>query len=802
MADYAIAVGAKVNSLKWNNRLTSWDALVDKLRHPVVTAESTLEYAAMTKPQRDRVKDVGGFVGGALKGTARGVGQVQWRSMVTLDLDHVVDSVDKVRALVEAQLPFTWVLHATHSHTPKAPRLRIIIPLEESITEEQYEPVARRLAADVGMDMFDVTTFQASRLMFWPSVCSDGLDEYNRVFTINEGALCNGAEVLSRYTDWRNMAEWPYSGKELQGHDRAKTQQDPRDKKGPIGIFCRAYDMHEALATFLADVYTPTDKSDRYTFAAGSTFGGLVVYDDVFAFDNHGTSPTSGLLCNAFDLVRLHRFGALDEGSRVQEPTKLPSYVAMLEFLNKDEGYKRQQAAELTASLEDDFSFDDAAPEEDWRLEVVYQKDGVTPAKTIENFVLFIDNDPALRGRIFEDVFAYRTMVEGPVPWDDSVGYRDWSDTDDACLRAYLEKHYGIHQKDKTFDALNYVTHKNRKHPIREYFKGLPAWDGVPRVESLLVDYLGAEDKPYTRAVTRTHLVASVARIMVPGIKYDTEITLCGPQGCGKSTLIRKLYGDAYYSDSLRDFNGARAFEQLQGKWGLEIAELAAYKKSEKEDFKAFVSKTHDDYRQVYLRRTSQYPRQCVFWGTTNDAQFLRDVTGERRQWPVAVGVNASKKNVHEDFDAERDQIWAEALMLYNAGHSLILDDEMEEAANVERSQFTEEDARVYAIEAYLSKPLPLDWDDRSLDERLDWLEFGWAEADEETVRRTQVTALEVWCECFRGNMNDFPRRDNNEISNILNNVDGWVRGGRPSIGKKAYGDRRPNVSFVLKVFR
>ncbi|MDO4281333.1 MAG: virulence-associated E family protein [Peptococcaceae bacterium] len=800
MQEFAISTGASRQARTWKTEQWQLEDFINRLRQPVITAETMVEYAGMSKDEKDGRKDVGGYVAGALRDKKRGSGHVQWRSLVTLDLDNVDAKEAAALETIRTRCPYFFIVHPTHSHRPEAPRLRLIIPLENTVPEEQYEPLARRLAADINIDWFDPTTFQASRLMFWPSIPRD-LD-YDVVFTVHEGPFCAPNAVLARYTDWRNIGEWPGSASESEavGH-RAKLQQNPREKHGPVGVFCRAYSIEDAIATFLADVYTPTEKAGRYTYAQGSTVGGLVLYDGLFAFDNHATSPASGQLCNAFDLVRLHRFGALDVGSRAKMPDKLPSYAAMVEMMEKDARVKRQQAEDLRerqAAVETEFAFEDAPAEGDWREKLAFDKNGVV-AKTINNIALILENDAALKGKIFEDVFAYRLAVEGALPWDGEQSYRDWSDVDDACLRGYLERQYAIHQKDKTYDALSLVSHKEKRHPIREYLAATPDWDGVARLETLLIDYLGAADTPYVRAVTKTHLVAAVARVMVPGVKYDTMITLSGPQGVGKSTFIRVLCGNKWFSDSLRDFTGNKSFEQLQGKWMIEVAELAAYRKAEKEDFKAFISKTHDDYRQVYLRRTTQYPRQCIFWGTTNDAQFLRDVTGERRSWPVAVGLVPMLKDVHRDLAEERDQIWAEALAAWRAKCPLILSAELEAAANAERANFQEEDARVMAIEEYLETPLPLDWKNLSLEERIDWLDFGAATSRQETTVRSQVTALEVWCECFHKSMNDFPKRDNSEINNILNNMPGWSRGGRARPGEKAYGRKRPAVSFVRK---
>ncbi len=194
-----------------------------------------------------------------------------------------------------------------------------------------------------------------------------------------------------------------------------------------------------------------------------------------------------------------------------------------------------------------------------------------------------------------------------------------------------------------TFSARNYqisvakVGDDRSYHPIREYLTSLPEWDGRVRAETLLIDYLGAEDNAYTRAVTRKTLCGAVARVQQPGIKFDHILVLNGNQGIGKSTLIAKLGGD-WYSDSLSltDMNDKTAAEKLQGYWILEIGELAGMKKADIDKVKAFISRQDDKYRASFGRRVTPRPRQCIFFGTTNSQNgYLRDITGNRRFWTV-----------------------------------------------------------------------------------------------------------------------------------------------------------------------
>lgn len=805
--DYTIAVGSSRQATTWRNTALTLEDFINRLRSPVVTPESMADYAAMSHALRAEKKDVGGYVAGSLKDGKRKADSVSWRSMVTLDLDNVDVSTDKALDTLRQRCPYMWICHPSHSHRDNAPRLRLIVPLETPVAAEQYEPIARRIAADIDIDWFDVTTYQASRLMYWPSVPSD-LD-YAAVFTVHEGPLCAGNAVLDRYTDWRNVAEWPTASKEAElVKNMVRRQGDPLAKNNVVGEFCRTYTISEAIEKFLSDEYAPTNKEDRYTYTGGSTVGGLVIYDGVFAYDNHATSPASGQLCNAFDLVRVHRFIAMDASCKKDtDTTKRPSYQAMVELAGKDAGVlatraqeRAERINEFTFEIGDNAAPKEAEPAEAWEDKLVLDKNGLV-ASTIKNVYTIMTHDQSFAGHLYADTFAGRDMVIDPLPWttaDADSTARDWSDKDTDNLRMYLEECYGISSKDKIETGLNTAFSSNSRHPVREYLQALPPWDGVRRAETALIDYLGAEDTQYTRTVTLKHLVAAVARVMQPGIKYDTMITLSGKQGLGKSTFIRMLCGNDWFDDSLREFKGKEPFEIIQGRWMVEIGELSAYKKADKEVFKAFMSKVSDTYRPAYGRRTVHQKRQCIFWGTTNDAQFLRDETGDRRTWPVAVGETVAIKDVFSDLPAERDQIWAEVLALYRDGYSIALTPEEERMAEEVRAAFTEENPMRDKIVSYLNEEIPADWSSYGIIERSDWLNGVTDREGVQTKRRERVTALEVWVECFEGSPRNFDKRSAGEINLILANLEGWRKDQKlVRLSKEVYGGVTRKLSFV-----
>ncbi|WP_086349924.1 DNA primase family protein [Candidatus Enterococcus clewellii] len=335
---------------RWKNRTMKWSEFLQRLQTPTITQETAADYAAMPKSRRDDIKDVGGFVGGFLKEGKRKKGNAEMRSLVTLDADSTTtDLWEAVNLLFD----HAAAVYTTHSHTSKKPRYRLIFPLSRPVTAEEYEPLARKIAEMFGMDNFDDTTYQAERLMYWASHSIDG--EY---FTDHQDLpWVNPDEVLAQYVDWKDSSFWPESSR---GHSirerQAKKAGDPLEKKGVVGAFCRSYDIVAAIEKFLPEVYGPTIHADRYSFLGGSTSGGLVIYEDKWAYSHHGTDPVGDQLVNSFDLVRIHLFGDLDEDAKPgTPPQKMKSYQTMNEWLQEDETVITQMRKERLGEALDDF---------------------------------------------------------------------------------------------------------------------------------------------------------------------------------------------------------------------------------------------------------------------------------------------------------------------------------------------------------------------------------------------------------------------------------------------------------------
>lgn len=772
-----IATGKSRSARSWTSKKMTWSELVSELAEPTVTNETAAEYAKMSKADQGRKKDVGGFVGGYIPGNGRRIrGAVKERYLITLDADNPGE--DFIVDLDMELGGMEYVLYSTHSHTADNPRYRVIIPVDRPMTPDEYQAVSRRIADNIGIEFFDPSTHQAERLMYWPSHPKDV--EY--VYQHSEGSLVSVDTYLSTYRDWRDTSLWPTSEKESQIRlDAAKKQGNPLEKKGLIGAFCRCYSITEAIHKFLPEVYEPTAVEDRYTYVAGSSVGGLVIYDnDTFAYSNHATDPISGKLVNAFDLVRIHLFGDKDPADETSV-TKLPSYKDMIDFVNEDGAAPILLDKERMADMEfEDITDDD----EDFLSKLKRDKNG-TPESDVFNCLVVLKQDPSLKGKIRLDEFAHRLVVIDDLPWRGKDETPYWTDTDDACLRNYFATKYLIKGKGIIDDALQEVTQDNKFHPVREYIKGL-TWDGECRLDTLFIDYIGAEDTEYIRAVTRKWMCGAVARVMDPGVKFDTAIVLYGSQGLGKSLILERL-GRKWFNNSLVDIKTKDALEQIQGSWIVELAELAPTYKNDNEIVKAFISRTSDRFRSPYGRRTEEYPRQCVFAGSTNNLMFLKDRTGNRRFWPITGDKDRKTKNSWDLSKDEIDQLWAEAFVYWSEGEPLVLEGALEEEALRIQLAHTEGGELVGLIEEYLDMLLPEDWESKDIYDRREYIRNYGDDDYCGLVQRERVCALEIWCEVMEGDRKNLQNAKAREIIDILQSIKGWSPYSK-SVGKMRFG--------------
>ena len=774
MRELKISVANNRKAKVWTNRNITWEALCRKLETTQRTVESIEEFMAMKRGEQDEIKDVGGYVMGHLKEGLRRAGHVLCRSCVTLDMDFATPGI---MAYAREKLPYMCCVYGTHKYRPEKPRLRMVIPLMRDVTEEEYEPVARMLAKQVGMDYFDDSTYEANRLMYWPSTPSN-VEYY---FEAWDGEAADPDVMLSMYDDWKDISTWPVSSRQssVMRHD-VKKQADPLEKEGIVGLFCRTYSIEDAIGKFLPGLYEPSTVEGRYDYVPGEGSAGVQLFDGKFAYSHHATDPAYGKLLNAFDLVRVHKFGGMEAKE---------SFTAMGEFASSLDEVRMQAARERLQEAGADF-----AEDEGWQKMLDMDRRTMTVRNTLKNLRLILENDPALGGIVFNQL-ADGMEIKGGVPWKHPSKF--WRDADDAQLISYVDDRYGTFSQRNYDIAVTKVTDDRSYHPIKEMFENLPEWDGVPRVDTLLIDYLGAEDNRYVRAVTRKELCAAYRRIYEPGIKFDYIIVLNGSQGIGKSTLISKL-GMEWFSDSLSlsDMNDKTAAEKLQGYWIHEIGEMAGMKKADLEKVKAFVSRRDDKYRASFGKRVTPHPRQCIFFGTTNaENGYLRDVTGNRRFWNVKV----SGKGKYKPWELTQDTVdlvWAEVAILASAGETLNLTSELEEMAMEEQREAMEQDDREGLVREYLEMLLPENWDEMDIYERRGYVR----EPDDPTrpagVRqRREVSNIEIWCECFGKPKEDIQSRDSYAITAIMKRLPDWERSDtrkrRPIYGQQRVYIRR-----------
>nr|DAY11146.1 MAG TPA: virulence associated protein E [Caudoviricetes sp.] len=778
-------------SKQWVTTEITWSEFVDRLGKPKVTAETLDEFLSYSKSKQDDIKDVGGFVGGKLKGNLRRSEAVESRSLITLDLDNLAYEDDTKIIKTLNGLGCAYAVYSTRKHQTTKPRIRVIFPLAEDVSADEYEPIARKVASFIGLRYCDPTTFQAVRLMYWPSHSIDS----DYVFTYADKPMLDGAAILNMYDNWKDISTWPEVPDAQKLHQNMlKKQEDPLEKEGMVGAFCRRFNIYQAINEFLPGTYEPCDVADRLTFIGGSTTAGAIVYQDgLFLYSHHATDPCSQKLVNAFDLVRLHKFGHLDIQSEVNTPVaKLPSWIAMKEWVmaktdvRKDLLKERQQKAIAEFSIVNDkneeiLEGEIVEDDDNWKDNIQYSADGMKALSTLSNIILILRNDKELKFKIFKDIFSSRILVRDGVPWDRKFETPDriWTDTDDAGLRWYLESNYGITSTNKIIDGVNLIAEENAENKVATRIQSTQ-WDGEKRIETLFIDYLGCEDNVYTREVSEKSLVAAVRRAIYGGIKWDNMPILIGPQGVGKSTFL-KILGMEWYNDSLVNVEGKDACELIQGSWILEMGELSSLRKSEMNLVKNFLSRTDDIFRASYGRRAQKYPRRCAFFGTANDTNFLRDETGNRRFWPIDCFIHKPKKSIFIDLIEDLEQIWAEACELAkDKSYSLVLSKEALEIAIKEQDSHSEDNVYKGIILDYLDKKIPNTWESMDLFSRRTYLnefETMSKQYDEnDLILRDKICAAEIWEEALKMDIRYLKKSNSIEINKILSTLHKWEK--------------------------
>ena len=513
---------------------------------------------------------------------------------------------------------------------------------------------------------------------------------------------------------------------------------------------------------------------------------------------HHATDIACGRELNAFQLVMLHLFGS-DNNDAVKK---------MKEVARDDEHVRTQLILDNGEFDEDEINEDNqsespvvskAKPIKDWISKLSIGIDGAIE-NTSKNLEIILENDKNLQGFAYNEL-SNRVEVIGRVPWDRPKDNRFWREADESQLRLYIDKKY-IEFKERNFEvAFNAIVDNRRFHPVRDYLDSLPKWDGVKRVEEVFIKFLSADDNDYTRAITKKTFAACVARAYHPGTKFDSIPVLDGAQGIGKSTLIKYLAGEEFFSDnlSLTDMNDKTAAEKIQGNWLIEIGELSGMKKADIEKVKSFVSTTDDKYRASYGRVVESHPRQCVIFATVNgDGRgYLRDITGNRRFWIVKCNQTLQKRMWDENDKNYRDQFWSEAKEIYESGEELYLEGNLLDIATDYQNEALEQDERVGIVEQYLNRLLPTNWHEMDLYKRRSFLNGDDFICEKGTIQRTEVSNAEIWCECFGKSQSDLKSSDSYQLAAIMKQIGGWER--TSSIKKQPIYGRQKIYKKVTK---
>lgn len=416
---------------------------------------------------------------------------------------------------------------------------------------------------------------------------------------------------------------------------------------------------------------------------------------------------------------------------------------------------------------------------------------------TVSNLAVILENDPNLKGTVRYNRFTNRMeSIENGIC--NNTSRKDWTDVSTSNLSRYLSSEYGLRKFSTELNiALETVADKHSYHSVKDYLDSLAEWDNVNRIPTLLIDYLGAVDSPFVEEITKRWMAAAVGRIYEPGMKFDSMLLLSGKQGVGKSTLFRKLaVKPEWFTDSVSSLDTKSAPDDIQGRWIVELSELSAMRKSVVEATKSFLSRQSDKYRPAYARYIITRDRQCVFGGTTNEDNFLRDDTGNRRFWCIHVD-GGGKKSVWNDLDKEVDQIWAEAKTLYELHKGDIgwfNGNDIREEVEKQDTAFQESDPWRPLIEEWLERELPSNWYSYSMSDRRDWFDskapgLHGLSAGEQRIKRQKVCPNEILNECLLKPKDMQTSQDVRRVNKIMKTLPSWKEIGSSDFN--AYGKSR-----------
>lgn len=764
---FAIHTAPKRNSRHWKPGRVTWAEILAWTDTVSLDKESGgYVLGTLAKSTRDHGEPgTAGYVPGCVQ-YHRLKESVVSRGVLCLDADYATPDLPEN---VELLTPWAALVHTTYSSAPDAPRYRMLFPLDREVSATEYAMLAEVVMARFGVDQFDLTSVQAERYMFKPSAQHDRWFQSWKI----DGDPLPVDQLLGEYDP--DLSRVP-----LPAPPRGK--RDPFTLEGVVGAFNRSHTIEEAIAEYAL----PYDMAGggRWSYRDGHGAAGMGVIGEGLAYSHHSTDPAHGEAVTAFDLVRLHLFGHLDDGIDLTKVpiNRRPSHTAMIDQAS----ISARVVAELVGV---DFNPEGGDGPDDWKLRFRLSPRSGKFMDCVENWDLVMDNDPVFTRLSFNEMnFAVEVTGAEDLPWRPvHRGGPIFVDADRAALWMYLEREYHV-RPSKTLldDMVNVVARRRHTHPVRDWLDGLQ-WDGTPRLDTCLP---GVTPTDYTRMVARKALVAAVARIYQPGVKWDHVVVLFGPEGMGKSWWVDRMARG--YSATLGRIGDKDTLLTMQRSWIMLADEGHSLRKADADQMKEFLTRTVDVFRLPFERDTLAHPRRCVIWSSTNDEVFLRRAEGNRRYLIVR---SEGRVDFDQLTDEYVDQVWAEALHYYRAGERLFLDDVERDVAAEQREEFTEEDALGGLIEHYLETRVPEDWPKMGVEARKLWLfnrDTGFE--PDGTLRQDEVCSAQIWAEALNRPVGQARRQDLLDITNALRRIPGWrTRPGRhrlPGYGPQLVWER------------
>lgn len=733
MKSLAIATAPKRDSKTWKNEVITWDEFKTWCASP------------------GNIKEAGNYVFGRLNGTRRSKQTIEARSALTLDVD------EKARPgfITDVQmLPFNLIWHTTYSSIPEAERYRIIIPLDREVTPAEYEACAIVVMDMLGAEQFDPGSVQPERYMFKPAAQRPDFYSWGEV----EGPIATADDLIMKVDEVVVDYTPPQP---------SRRKRDPFQIEGVVGAFNRVY---EDLDDLIRDFDLPYDKEGekwRFRGAHGAPGMGAVPQRAGLWYSFHANDPTYMQTCSAFDLVRIHLFGELDEDAKTGTPVnKLPSHAKVLdEIMTGDPAVSDRVMAETWrtdfggSSTPSGPTTSPRAPTApsgpltaasgvttaDWRTGLALNQAG-SVRDNLDNWDLILKHGPAFQTLTYNEV-TQAIEPSGDLPWRPVTRSSSaWDVGDASMLAVHLERTIRLRVPQGRIDQMVIAAAFSRRvSPVVDYLNALK-WDGLPRVETCLP---GVKVTPFTRLVARKSFVAAAARALSPGIKWDHSLILYGGEGLGKSLWIERM--SKGWTAELGDLRSKDTLQIVAKTWIAVADEGHSLKKADSNVMKAFMTRQMDTYRAPYAHHAQDHPRRCVVWGSTNEETFLRREAGNRRFLIVECG----KYDIDAVTPEYVDQVWAEAVHLYRLGERLWLDNDESEQATEAREVFTEENPLTGLIGSYLEMPVPENWYSMSGTQRFsyrqNYLEFG-SDETEPLMAQDRVCAIQVWYEILNGN--------------------------------------------------